>query len=410
MGVSKHSWKKCIKSILIAVAPVLFLTGCWDSDDIENRAVVLGISIDKVDDIDGEEHEQITGLENKFPKPKEGLIKLSAQIAVPGRIPLGPQTGGAGGNQEPLWLISVVGYSIDDALAVLQQEVADRLFFGHLRIIVISEEVAKDGVIRFNDYLRRNPEIRRTAWMVVSKGKAIQFMKVAPKLERVPTLYLSAMIENAIRLGRFPEDFIGLFWTKLQSKGQDTFLPYLELKKEDNIQIAGLAYFSDDKMIGKTEPVEIGLFMAITGEKKGGYEVFVQVPGSNAKVLVRAETRMSSIKPTIRDGKPHVTIKIHYESLIDEGSSSVNIDNPEIIKKIEAEASKGVIEGASALIKNMQAEQSDIFGFGEYFRAKQPAYWNSQIQTKEKWREVYKDLTFDIQCTTKIRRVGTKAK
>src|SRR5690606_18217833 len=107
---------------LIAVVPVLFLTGCWDSDDIEGRAVVLGISIDKVDDTDELKREQITSLKNKFPKPKEGLIKLTVQIAVPGRIPLGPQSGEAVVEQDPLWIISVVGYSIDDALAVLQQE------------------------------------------------------------------------------------------------------------------------------------------------------------------------------------------------------------------------------------------------------------------------------------------------
>lgn len=410
MVVSKHRWMTWIKALLIVLAPGLFLTGCWDSDDIEHRAVVLGISIDKANDSEEEEHEQITGLGNQFPKPKEGLIKLSAQIAVPGRIPLGPQTGGAGADQEPTWFVSVVGHTIDDAIAVLQQEIADRLFFGHLRVIVISEEVAKDGVTRFNDYLRRNPEIRRTAWMVVSKGEAMHFLKVIPKLERVPTLYLSAMVENAVGLGKFPEDFIGLFWTKLQSKGQDTFLPYLETKKEENYQIAGLSYFQDDKMIGTIKPVEIGLFMAVMGVKKGGYEVFVDVPGTDSKVIVRADRRMSSIKTTIRNGKPHVFIKIHYEGLIDEGGNDVNLDNPDIVNIIADEASRGVVEGTTNLIKKLQAKESDIFGFGEYVRAKQPDYWNSQIQTKEKWREVYKDMTFEIQCKSKIRRVGTKAK
>ncbi|MFT4415035.1 Ger(x)C family spore germination protein [Fredinandcohnia humi] len=409
MGVSKRSWKWCIKVILLTIGPCLLLTGCWDSEDIEQRAVVLGISIDKLDKAD-ESIEQITGLRKEFPKPKEGMIRLSAQIAVPGRIPLGPQTGGAGADQKPTWLISVVGYTIDDALAVLQQEVADPLFFGHLRIIVISEEVAKDGLKRFNDYLRRNPEIRRTAWMVVSKGEAKRFMEVAPKLERVPTLYLSAMVENAVGLGKFPDDFIGLFWTKLQSKGQDTYLPYLDIKIEENIQIAGLAYFIDDKMVGKTEPVEIGLFMAVTGEEMGGYEVFVEVPETDAKVIVRADKRKSSIKTSIRNGKPHFTIKIHYESIIDEGAVNIDIDNPEIIKKIEEEGSRGVVKGTTKLIQKLQSKKSDIFGFGEYIRAKHPGYWNTKIKTKEKWREVYKDITFDIQCSTKIRRVGTKAK
>jgi spore germination protein KC len=115
--------------------------------------------------------------------------------------------------------VSVVGHTIEDAMNNLQQEVADKVFLGHLRIIVISEDIAREGVERFNDYLRRNPEIGRSAWMAISKEKAVEYMKVAPELEQVPTLYLAAMDENALGLGKFPDDFIGLFWARPFKQG-----------------------------------------------------------------------------------------------------------------------------------------------------------------------------------------------
>lgn len=62
----------------------------------------------------------------------------------------------------------------------------------------------------------------------------------------------------------------------------------------------------------------------------------------------------------------------------------------------------------SALISETQRKQSDIFGFGEYVRAKAPAYWNRQIKTLEAWHDMYKEITVEIEPSIRIRRVGMK--
>jgi spore germination protein KC len=392
---------------ILLVIP-LFLSGCWDSLDIEKRAIILGISIDKAEDKEEGEEEYISHLPGKFPAPENNMIKLSAQIAVPGKIPLGPQSGG--GEEKPVWVVEVVGHTIDDALSNLQQEIANDLFLGHLRVIVLSEDIAKEGLESFNDFLRRNSEIRRTAWLTVSQGKASEFMKIVPKLERVPALYVSAMVENAVDLGKFPSDFIGQFWSIFSSKGQDSYLPYLTIKKEENIQIAGLAYFKGEKMIGVTNPMEIGFFMAVVGEEQGGYGAFVQVPGTEDYVMVRARKRRTRIKSEIKNGVPHFNVHLYYESEIDEkDGKKVEVSNSKVISTIEKEASKGVVESVEAFIKKTQEEQSDIFGFGEQIRAKHPFYWDRNIKTLEKWHEVYQDMVVTVECTSEIRRVGMKS-
>src|SRR5690606_34357899 len=92
------------------------------------------------------------------------------------------------------------------------------------------------------------------------KEEAAKYMDIAPKLERVPALYLTSMVSNAVNLGKFPNDTIGLFWRTLSSKGKDAYLPYLEIRENENVQINGLAYFKGDKMLGKIDPIEIGLY------------------------------------------------------------------------------------------------------------------------------------------------------
>lgn len=387
------------------------LSGCWDSQEIEKRATVLAIGIDAADDIQEKQKTEggIAHSEDSFSIPEEEMIRVTAQIAVPGRIPLGPAQGGD--TQKSVLIVQVVGHTIQDALLNLQQQLAYEMFFGHLRIIVLNEKVAKKGTQRFNDFLRRNPEIRRTASLSVSKEPASSYMKLQPELQRVPSLYLADMVDNLSALGRFPPSFIGLFWTILSSKGQDPYLPYLTIKEKSTIQLSGLAYFKGDRMVGKTTPLEIGYFMAIRGISKGGYSSFIKVPGEEEFVLVRAISRKTKIKVNFKDGKPHVDIKIRYESEIEEkGSQNILINDSKIVRKIEKKTSSEVMKSLKKLISKTQKAESDIFGFGEHFRGKYPKYWKKQVRTKEDWNSIYKNLSFDVQVDSHIHRVGMKAK
>lgn len=398
-----------IKVVMMFHFLIPLLTGCWDSKEIEQRANVLAIGVDIASKEERKKEDEISHLGEKFPIPDEEMIKVTAQIAVPGRIPLGPQQ--PGGSVKPVLVVEVVGHTFQDTMLSLQQEVADELFLGHLRIIVLSEEIARTGTNRFNDFLRRNPEIRRTASLVVSKESASKYMKITPELERIPSLYLADMVDNLSAMGKFPPSFIGLFWTLNSSRGQDPYLPYLELKGKSAIQLNGLAYFQGDKMVGKTNPLEIGVFMSIRGIGRGGYGAFAEVPGKDESVLVRTVSRNTRTKVSIKNGKPHVSIKIQYESEIDEKeSATIELSDSATLKKIEKETSKDAKKAIEKLIAKTQKTKSDIFGFGEHFRAKLPRYWNKNVKTKDKWDEIYQNLTFDVKVDTHIHRVGMKSK
>jgi spore germination protein KC len=384
------------------------LSGCWDSREIEQRATILAIGIDEATEQEQKSETDISHLRGELPLPDKDMMKVTAQIAIPGRIPLGPEL--TGGAEKPVLVVNVVGHTLEDALHNLQQEIADEVFLGHLRIIVMNERIAKKGTQQFNDFLKRNPEIRRTASLVVSKEPAADYLKIVPKLERVPSLYLADMVDNLTGLGKFPPSFIGLVWSIHSSKGQDPYLPYLSLKENSTIQLNGLAYFSGDKMVGKTSPIEIGVFMAVIGIGKGGYAAFIEVPDTGEVILSRAVNRKTKIKVSLKDGNPHVSIRIRYESEIDEKASpKISLKDSSVLQKIEKEASKEVKNSVQKLIKRTQKSKSDIFGFGEHFRAKFPQYWNEKVRTKEQWEEIYQDLTFEVKVDSNFRRVGMKA-
>lgn len=409
MSLNKHRWKRTLLLLIVLTLLLSLMTGCWDSREIEKRATILAIGIDQAGPNAEKEEDEINHIKGDIKIPGERMIELTVQIAIPGRIPLGPQIGG--GEKSPVLVVRAVGHTVEDCLLNIQQEVSTEVFLGHLRLIVLNEEVAREGVGRFTDYLRRNPQIRRTASLVISKEKASEYMQIKPELERVPSLYLAEMVDSLVHLGKFPPTFIGLFWTILSSDAQDPYLPYFKIKGKANIQINGLAYFKGDKMVGKTKPRQIGNFMAGIGAKKGGYAAFIKIPEMEQPVLVRAVERKTKVKATLKNGKPHILVKIHYESEIEEVESTTPTDiKMEYFPSFEKEFSKTVRQGLEGLIDETKEAKSDIFGFGEHFRAKLPKYWNSQVKTLENWQEIYGDLSYDVEVKTKVRRTGMKAK
>ncbi|WP_171684947.1 Ger(x)C family spore germination protein [Paenibacillus planticolens] len=405
-------WQNLIKQILVFSLIAPLLTGCWDRLEIEDRAVVLAIGIDEANPSEAKESSNATHLLNSSAGANKDLIRITVQIAVPGRIPLG--TGGGPGssspNQKPIWVLTSVGKTIDDSLMNLQQQLADRLFYGHLRVIVISEAVARKGIANENDFFRRQPQVRRTVWMVVSKGKAADIMHATPQLERVPTLYLLATLEHAREMGKLPNIFLGVFFSASSAKGQEGALPLLELKKESNIELAGMAYFKNDKMVGHTTALQIGHYMAIKQINPGGYSALQKIPGTDTLVIFTTTHRRSRISTKIKDGKVYATVTCQIEGDFQEKSNEKFRVTKENLAELEKQIEKEAKQGFEKFIHQTQKEGSDIFGFGEYVRGTQSSYWNKQIMTKQEWQNQYKEMFVEVNLRVKIRRIGTKAK
>ncbi|TVX99016.1 Ger(x)C family spore germination protein [Paenibacillus cremeus] len=403
-----------LKYVLLYLSLVLIATllnGCWDRREIEERALVLGIGIDTAKPAETQSNKDQSTLLGNAPLTSTGLLHVTVQIAVPGRIPLGPGEGGTGGGggTKTVWVLDAEGHTVEDALNNIQQKVAHPLFFGHLRVIVLSEAIAKKGVDNINEYFRRNPEVRRMNWMFVCKNRAEDIMRVSPELERVPTIYLLNIMDESLRMGKFPNDFIGLFWSASSSKGQEGILPYIELSPGSTINLSGLAYFRSEHLVGTTNSLEITLFMGIRGIHQAGAQAYVKIPQTSEYIMFGTKYRNSHIKVIMVNGKPEIRVKIALEGNILEKSTDKFTLNDDLIKKFEQQLKEDAQKSYEELIKKTQQKQSDIFGFGEYVRAKEPAYWDREIKTKEAWQKEYQNLSVQMEVKVHIRRVGMKS-
>ncbi|WP_188206396.1 Ger(x)C family spore germination protein [Alkalibacillus aidingensis] len=402
---------RLLVSILALLSFSLVLTGCWDRSEIEERAIILGIGIDY---LTKEEEESFT--ESEVTHPEQGFpidtqrIKLTVQIAVPGRIPLGPSGGSGGTSEEKVWIVEVIGHTVDDAIQNLQQQIAQELYLGHLQLVIISEEVAKSGLADINDFFKRNHEARRTAWMLVHHGRAEEAVHAAPPLEEVPSLYLAETMNNTVEFGKFPKEYMGFFWISSSRSGKEGILPHIKVMSDGNIQINGMAYFIDNRMVGKTTPLQIGTYMSMVAENPGGYTIATELPNDDGVFMYRSQTRKSDIQVEIKDGKPYVHFDVTSKGFIEEENKVEQgiQDDPEYLRSLEEEIAKVAEKSATNLLDQLQEDGSDIFGIGEFVRGKHSKFWDEHIRTKENWQEMFPDIEIEVNYNIEIERTGIR--
>lgn len=218
------------------------------------------------------------------------------------------------------------------------------------------------------------------------------------------------MLDISIKMGKLPKIRVGKFWIALENEGQDGYLPYITVKSKEIIQISGIGYFRSNKLVGHTKPYQIAYLNGLIEHNPGGSTAVIKIT-ENATVQFQSTKRKSNYEVTLKNGKPHFNISVEITgNITGKNGNNINLNDNSTIKRIESIAQKSFKVEFEKFIKETQEKQSDILGFGEYVRAKLRNYWDKEIRTSDKWREIYKDVTVDVKVKVKIKEVGLKAK
>lgn len=57
-------------------------------------------------------------------------------------------------------------------------------------------------------------------------------------------------------------------------------------------------------------------------------------------------------------------------------------------------------------IKSWQEKGADLLGIGARVRAFHSKYWHQEVETEERWREIYKEMDIQVKVDFKIERTG----
>ena len=372
----------------------LLLSGCWDKREINDLAIATAISIDKKDD---EYH-------------------VSAQVVLPSELSM---KGGMGSS--PVTLYEASGKSVNEAIRKLTQVSPRIIYLGHLRVVVISEELAKEGIATTVDFLSRGWELRSDFYMIVSKGRdAKEILNVQTSLEQIPSneLYNILHTSEANYSSTVAVNFFELK-TNLERDGKEGVLTGVEIlgdpKKgsskqnvemiipDAKIKFKELAVFKKDKLVGWLDEQESRGFNEATNQVKSTIGL-VSCP-DGGEVSIHTKKYNSKIKSKTTSNNPEIEIKVNIVANLGEVSCDIDLTKEKTIEMLQKEYEKVVKNDIQETIKVVQQKyQSDIFGFGAAIYKSNPQQWK---KVKDNWDEIFAELPVSVEVKVQISHFGS---
>ncbi|MGE5328694.1 MAG: Ger(x)C family spore germination protein [Deltaproteobacteria bacterium] len=382
-----------ILSIIILLSSML-LSGCWDSREINNIAVSICMGIDKSPD---------------------GYV-FSQQILNSKAISAKRNT-----FESPVVIYSEEGKDIFELSRKITTHCPRRIFYSHVRMVVIGEELAKDGIQGIVDTLLRVHEFRTDFYFIVAKGTtAKNVLSVLTPLEIVPGIEMFDSLRTAekswapvksmriielansiISEGRNPV-LTGLEITSNNNNPSNSIDTLKQSSQTDRLKFTSLAALKKDKLVGWLDENESKGYNYILGNVKGtaGH---IKIAGQD-KVTFEVTREKSKINAYLLNGKPAINVDIFMETEIGGVEGQIDVSNQENIEKmIKIVESRITSFCNSALDRTKNELKTDIFGFGEVIHRSYPKQWE---KIKDNWNNEFINLPIKVTVHTKINRLG----
>lgn len=224
------------KLSLILCLMLLLLTGCWDSINIEDRGFIVGTAID---------------LEEM--KEDTPVYSVTDQLVLPESF------GGAsqGGSTEEAYLnLTTTGssiYRINEDLPAISSKSP---YYEHLKIIVISEEVATtDHLInQLLDRYIRDVSLRRGIKVIVAENQAHRLLEVNNPESKLPSIHINQMLQRSSENAGFLSPLTLGDIEEIHLRGRSYVLPIMSVD-DDKIKRKSGAVFqgAKGKMVGSLQ-------------------------------------------------------------------------------------------------------------------------------------------------------------
>lgn len=408
--------RRLFQRVLVAavlLAPLLF-SGCWGSREPDETARILLIGLDK---------------------GKENVLTMTVLIDVPrSKAGSGNMDEGGKGGGKPAMTVSVESRTILTGLDMINSIVERRSTLNHLKAIIFSEELAREGLDRYMTPLMRFPEFRRTIFLAVSQGSARELLEgFQPLMENNPAKYVELLFNAQRYVGFIPFVQFHHFYNDLKSlsvepvcilvglsgakhvryqrqpqgvREGDFLAGQLPRKGGGKLEVLGSAVFRESKMVGVLNGTQTVILNMLRGWFFESLFAFSDPGRPDLFVVLKVEKeRKPEIKVRLGTGGiPEIWVRVPLDAEIISIQSGINYERPEKLPILEGVVNRRLEDLTEELVRKTQEEfRADIFGFG--FKARRLAATYPQWESMN-WPELYPEARVSITFDTKIRRIG----
>jgi spore germination protein KC len=378
-----------VKQVLLQITCLLLLTGCWDRIELKELGIVMGVALDQ--------------------DPDTGEYIFTSQVLKPSAL-----STQAPSSDNPVVKVISTGKTIFEAIMKANQELDRRGFFAHNKIILISEDLAKEGLIKVLDSFQRGKEIRGYVYICIVRNMEAREILASNStgIEPIHALHLKKIIENTDYQFNAAKMNMLRFYKESLGSGIAPVVGVMELKKDNqsnkHIQLSGGAVFKKDQLVGYLNEKETRGYRWGKGEVKSGALSVHSIVDEDRFVSVEVKKVKSKITPIVKGNDISFHIQVYGEGIIVEEQSTAtwdsNTEKLQSMRKQEKKIEQIFEEEIKMAVEKSQKElQADILGFGNRLYKKKPKTWN---KIKMDWDEIYVDLPFTVSVTFTLNSTG----
>lgn len=375
---------KRMAAVLLALcASAVFLTGCWDNRTIEEQLILTGISMDVADDPD--------------------QISVTAQVANIRQGEAGSGETGSEGSNESI-VMKATGDSLMACLTEMDRDSSQRLLFSHNQIRLFGIELAEQGIQKHLDLIMRDQKARFEVAIAIVDGRGEEALTATLAEMPLSGLFLGSLFEAQAQISEQYRVRLIDFVQRLLDDAAAPVVPIIRVTDEEDkqeIKMAGMAIFRDDKMIGRlTNEQTVGYILSFGDVRKCNISVS-SGPDSAGLHLATLDCKR---EVTLRqDGGVRVALTINAVASVSELDGFEEMKPPELLKHLENLAQEEIKNKITDCVSIAQSLDADIFGFCTMVYKQYPKQWN---EMKDRWSEVFSDIDLSVQVKVRIPETG----
>ncbi|WP_337101189.1 Ger(x)C family spore germination protein [Paenibacillus sp. YIM B09110] len=361
--------ERLVTIIMFLLMP-LTLTGCWDTNHIVDQRIISGVGLDL------EQNNNIVGTVRALRLESKGAGQFKLQDE----------------------LVQSSGKSLLEIGVKLDNMLAGKTVGNKTHIIIINEQLAKQGIYEPLEYFYRNSKSYIGSKVIISLEPAVRILSV-DKLEKSPISFdILQTIKGAERSTTIPVQSLYTLWSKMLDTSRDTILPLIRMKQSENLILDSIALFHGDRFTGET----------ITGEDSTLLLLLMNELSKTAIINVEIEPIRSnnqheeSTKEIISFNT--MSMKRNMQVTVDEASQAITcsikvhlyveiVHYPYIsgVEKEKEKLSKAIATSlnrkAEAITKKLLKANCDVFGIEGQMSAFHPKRSN-----RMDWDEEYRNI------------------
>lgn len=398
--------------ISLGLAICLIVSGCSGAKETDEVAYVLAVGVDS--------------LPNK-------QLNITYMIAIPRA--LGTSGGSSGDSSDKsVAVVTIKAPSLAEARSLLSASVGRSPDLSHIKVWIISEELARRGVGDLVGPFLRFREFRGSMFMMVVRGTAQDFIKeTRPSIEVLPSRWIEGILLSGTETGYLLPTHVHEFYNRLKDasgapytvlagisplSGTDRpsakptppertneYLPGDIAREGGNpASVLGTAVFKGDKLAGMLTNEETRMVAILMGKFPKGFLTIAdpKMSEKNVHLLLRLG-KNPQINVDFVNNRPVIFIDVLLEGEITSIASGINYESEDSRKSLETQVSEAIKLQMEDMLKHTQELETDVVNFGRYFRPKFKTY---DEVVSFNWNDRYSEAEIHVQINTKIRRTG----